>query len=138
VPGYLSFERPEDMVAKARRDLAAFDADPSADDLWNAVVTTNHIWDWVHLDRTFPETLRASKPSMENSDDLKLVKDLAEGLKHFERQTETPDTHRRLEGGAILGHAMLGQAMLGSPGVTCGCTSEGLAVTGGSPRADAM
>ncbi len=88
--GYFQFQSPEDLVSKARRDLAAFDADPSGDSLWNAVVTTNQVWNWVDRDPTLPKALRTTKPSAEVNDDVKLVKDLAEGLKHFDRRTHTP------------------------------------------------
>lgn len=115
--GYFEFRSPEDLARKAQRDLDAFDKHASANDLWNAVVTTNHVWDWVKHDSTLEVSVRASRPSRATNDDVKLLMDLANGLKHFKREG-TPPTKRHHYGSARLGNAVPGEAKLGSPPAT--------------------
>lgn len=115
--GYFELRTPEDLIAKARRDLATFDKHPNGLDLWNAVVTANHVYDWVKHDKTLAKSAGGARPSKHTDSDIKLLLDLANGLKHFERRIETPSTSTRSVGSAVPGEAMLGEMILGTRGV---------------------
>jgi hypothetical protein len=111
VPGYFDLTSPEDLLGKARRDLARFDADPNSDDLWNAVVTVNHVWDWADGDPSIPN---ADMPSRDTDETLRILQDLANGLKHFRSRPATPSTEV-ITTSSSLGQFVLGKSPLGAP-----------------------
>lgn len=44
---FFSFATPRDLLDKARRELARFEAEPSADHAFNFFVTVYHVRDWA-------------------------------------------------------------------------------------------
>jgi hypothetical protein len=44
---FFNLESPHDMLAKARRELARFEAEPCVDHAFNFLVTVYHIKDWA-------------------------------------------------------------------------------------------
>jgi hypothetical protein len=74
---------PRDLLAKLRRDAALLDKQVTSDCVFNFVVTSYSLIDWIKNDSKLPSSARNANAINTLYRDLKICGDLANGCKHF-------------------------------------------------------
>ncbi len=76
---------PRDLFGKLKREADRFRADPSADHLFNFMVTAWHLQEWVQKGpaRTC-SAVEASRRALRATDRIQMCKDIANASKHVE------------------------------------------------------
>lgn len=101
--GLFDLTTAEEMLAKLRLEVGAFKADETARNAMNAVWTGYHLLEWIWNERLHGDAVRQARASVRNEADLRakvkvehplfeVVRLLANGSKHFERQPRDPAT----------------------------------------------
>jgi hypothetical protein len=84
--GFFSWEDYRPLLAKAERDLAAVRESGAEDDIFDLVVTIDHVWDWVSRDDRLPSELRIAADTLHSSNgdpNVWAIHGLSIGAKHF-------------------------------------------------------
>jgi len=99
--GLESFElrTAQDLLDKAKRDYEACKANPSADLVFNLVCTLNHVSDWADKDEE-TRIPAAEVGHVSSSDEARIVRQLCNRFKHFEKKSGHPEVSHR-PGGAF-------------------------------------
>ena len=106
--GFFSLQSVQDLLAKARSDLACLRANPTDPYLaYNFFVAARHVPDWIH-----PKNRKASKALIDSYVELQVCRHLADGAKHLQLEaTQHTQVERTTESAGIFDSAIFDSAI---------------------------
>lgn len=90
-----------DLLQKAKTDFSKLDELVNSYDLFNCLCTVNHIPDWIEKDPKVAEAVKQAGANLyEINPGVRVVRELCNRAKHFERKDSSPETNQQSGFGA--------------------------------------
>jgi hypothetical protein len=103
-----------DLLQKAKVDFSKLDEQVNSYDLFNCLCTVNHIPDWIKKDSKVTEALKLTGANLYSTNpNIRLVRELCNRAKHFERKSSSPETNQQF--GYGTGRYGMGSYGIGEP-----------------------